>query len=393
MRNFLPIFLLVSFASVGAIFYTPALPQIAKDFGSGEGAAQLTITLFLIAYALGQLPYGIIANHMGRKKTIYLGCLIALIGSVICAIAPGYWLLNIGRVIQAVGMAVGLVLAFTLVGDLYEGKAAFRVIAIVTLSFAVLPAIGVAIGGFITQYLGWRYNFWALALYSIGLAGLSTLLPHTGKKIPVSFRSYLHQFTNPFVYIGGTIIGLGTLSIYLFAAEAPFIAHSKLHLTASQFGLYNLISYVGTIVGGILCAIVAHRFSKQRSIVFSLVLITVSALFMLMAFVMGGITIWTLFIPAGVIFFAIPFEYTALSSTILANSPDKPNASSAMGFLNMGWATIGVLILSLVDPQNVVVMPAIMTSAAASMIILYLILSRLNRLKSVGRTISNPSSE
>jgi MFS family permease len=71
--QFLTLLLLVSFGSVGAVLFTPALPAIQQFFQVTVGQAQLTMTSYLLGYALGQLPYGPLANGIGRKKTLYIG--------------------------------------------------------------------------------------------------------------------------------------------------------------------------------------------------------------------------------------------------------------------------------------------------------------------------------
>src|SRR5215471_11711867 len=74
--------LLSAFAGMGAILMTPALPQIAKYFNISTGTSQLTVTSFLLGYALGQLIYGPIANKFGRKPAFFLGIAIATLGSI-----------------------------------------------------------------------------------------------------------------------------------------------------------------------------------------------------------------------------------------------------------------------------------------------------------------------
>lgn len=66
--SFVTLLLLISFASVNAVLFTPALPSITAFFGITEHAAQQTITSFLVGYAIGQLIYGPTANRYGRKK-------------------------------------------------------------------------------------------------------------------------------------------------------------------------------------------------------------------------------------------------------------------------------------------------------------------------------------
>ena len=90
------------FASISAVLFTPALPEIAKVLGVSDGQVQATMTLFLLGYAFGNLPYGPIAKRFGRKPAIYLGVLIAILGSLLTVWAGRnhfFSLFLLGRVI------------------------------------------------------------------------------------------------------------------------------------------------------------------------------------------------------------------------------------------------------------------------------------------------------
>ena len=65
--HILILIIMSSFASMGAIIFAPALPEIAQYFHISQGHSQLTITLFLLGYAIGQLIYGPLANRFGRR--------------------------------------------------------------------------------------------------------------------------------------------------------------------------------------------------------------------------------------------------------------------------------------------------------------------------------------
>src|SRR3990167_2608751 len=113
-KHTLPFFtmlLMISFASVNALLFTPALPDIAAYFAITHDTAQLTISWYLIGYAVGQLLYGPLANRFGRKPAIYGGIILQIISSLICVSAGtfhNFSILVIGRLLLAFGSGVGL---------------------------------------------------------------------------------------------------------------------------------------------------------------------------------------------------------------------------------------------------------------------------------------------
>src|SRR5579864_8672417 len=80
--SLIALMLLSAFAQMGAILMMPALPKIADYFGKSIGATQLVVTSFLLGYAIGQLIYGPLANHYGRKFALYVGISIATVGTL-----------------------------------------------------------------------------------------------------------------------------------------------------------------------------------------------------------------------------------------------------------------------------------------------------------------------
>src|SRR5476651_1390808 len=97
--SFITLLLMISFASVNAVLFTPALPNIAHFFNISNTQAQHTITWFLIGYALGQLLYGPLANRYGRKPALYIGISIQILSSLLCVYSgylDQYWLLVLG---------------------------------------------------------------------------------------------------------------------------------------------------------------------------------------------------------------------------------------------------------------------------------------------------------
>ena len=177
--------LLFTFATFLGVLFTPAIPEIAGDFNISTAIAGSTMSVFLIGYAIGQLPYGPLANRFGRKKAITIGVVIALIGTVMAFFAQSFWVLLLARFIQAIGSSVGLKVGFTMIGDMHAGESAAKALATLSLAFGFMPGLATAIGGFVTVMAGWRGCFLVLVLYTVVLWLLCQVLPETAKELQI----------------------------------------------------------------------------------------------------------------------------------------------------------------------------------------------------------------
>ena len=110
--------LLISYAAVSAVLFTPALPEIMQSLGTNHAGIQLTVAIFLLGYAFGQLIYGPLANRFGRKGALYIGFTMALIGDVIslaACLSGSLLFLVLGRFITALGACSGYTLTCTII--------------------------------------------------------------------------------------------------------------------------------------------------------------------------------------------------------------------------------------------------------------------------------------
>ena len=176
----------------------PALPIIKETFQVSNDVAQLTLSLSMLAIALGTLFYGPLSDKYGRKPVMLLGLSITIAGSLFCYFANTIELLILGRFIQSFGGAVGLVLARAIVRDVYGGQEAARVIATLVMVMVVIPMLSPALGGELMLRLGWESVFVVIALASmLILALLVKSLPETLKE-PIPFSGIGAMVNNYF---------------------------------------------------------------------------------------------------------------------------------------------------------------------------------------------------
>ncbi len=368
MRNLFILMLLISFGSCGAVFFTPGLPEIATYFHISNESAELTVTWYLIGYALGQLLYGPMAHTLGSNKTIMLGSLLTLVATIICIISGlnhSFMWLIIGRCLMALGAGCGLKMTLTLSTHLYTPKDAARAMSIIIMAFAIMPGLGVFIGGLLVHSYGWISSFYLMIAYSLIILGCSFILPEMYAEnqrhkfnLASLFINYSAQFKNPSILSGGFLLGMCSSVVYVFAALAPFIGMQMMRLTPAIYGSYNLIPIIGTVSGAILANYCGKFWQPQQSLKFGIALSSVGV-------VVLGLTllIWNnppaLFIPMVIIYLGTAFIFGNATSLSLANTGDKSNGSAVVSFLNMSSSCLLVLLLGKVQIHYALILPVI----------------------------------
>lgn len=224
--------LLMGFGSISTDLYLPAMPDIAGALHAGNGLIELTVSGYLVGFSLGQLVWGPIGDHYGRRMPVAAGLVLFIIGSVGCALAGSVWTMIGWRVVQAVGACAGVVLARAMVRDLYHGERAAQMFSTLMAVMAIAPLLGPLIGGEVFALAGWRPIFWLLVVVGVVTLGLLFTLPETlpverrnTRPLSNSFRSYLgllgerrilgYAITGGFYYAGMFAYVAGTPAAYI----------------------------------------------------------------------------------------------------------------------------------------------------------------------------------
>lgn len=377
--SFITLLLMISFASVNAVLFTPALPAIADFFSISEGVAQQTITWFLIGYAIGQLLYGPIANRFGRKPALYAGILLQIFSCLICVFAGvihAYSVLVLGRFLLALGSGVGLKMTFTLVNETNESMRASQLLSYLMIAFAITPGLGVMVGGILSTHFGWTSTFYACAIYGCILLLLVTRLPetklqldHNALKWDHFIKGYLTQFNNLPLILGGLLMGSATCFVYLFAAIAPFIAINIMHMDASNYGMANLIPPIGLVLGSLVSAQLAKKYQQIMIMRVGILIAIIGSTMMLIFLLIKLPAVLALFIPMMICYFGLSLVFANASTIAMSNTSDKAHGSAVMNFINMSLVTLVVLSIGSLSVTTFL-LPIIFITISFCMIIL-----------------------
>jgi DHA1 family bicyclomycin/chloramphenicol resistance-like MFS transporter len=351
----------------------PALPLIADRFAVSSEVAQLTLSLSMLSIAFGTLCYGPLSDKFGRKPVMLLGISIAFTGSLVCYFAPTIeWLIG-GRIVQAFGGAVGLVLARAIVRDMYDGQEAARLIATLVMVMVVMPMMSPAVGGELLARYGLESVFLvtaAMCLLCIGL--LAFWLPESLKQ-PVPFEGVgamigtFHQLLTTPVFAGYALcVTFVSVVFFSFIAAAPEIMVDVYRRPATEYGYYFVIIPLGFMAGNYVARHFAHTIDINRMIATGAG-ISVTAIVATLALQIVGVSSpLALFLPIAVVVFGNGITLPNAQAAAINEFPRLAGSASGLtGFLQMACSAAAAQSVALLYNGSVYPLLLLMFTASS----------------------------
>jgi MFS transporter, DHA2 family, lincomycin resistance protein len=147
-----------------------AIPHLMDDLRITADAAQWLTTAFMLTMAVVIPITGFLLQRLNTRTVYITAMTLFSAGTLFAALAPGFELLVVARVVQASGTAIMIPLLFTTVLTLVPEASRGRVMGNISIVISVAPAIGPMISGLILSYLNWRWMF--LLVLPIAIAAL-----------------------------------------------------------------------------------------------------------------------------------------------------------------------------------------------------------------------------
>lgn len=185
---------LTAMAPLAIDAYLPALPDMASNFGVSIHDAELSLSLFLAGFALGQIVGGPFSDHFGRRAATGSGISLFCLGTLGIIFSPTMEWVWLFRVIEAFGGGLAVVNSAAIIRDFSKGQESARHISNMAVIMMLAPLLAPLIGMVLLHLSGWRLVFDFLLVY--GLVIGSTLffkLPETRVKTedrPSAFKRY-----------------------------------------------------------------------------------------------------------------------------------------------------------------------------------------------------------
>jgi DHA2 family lincomycin resistance protein-like MFS transporter len=197
-----------------------ALRDLTLELGVATTTVQWLTSGFLLTMAVVIPTTGFLLERFTPRQ-IFLASLTSFsAGTLLCALAPGFGVLLVGRLVQACGTAVMVPLLMTSVLRLVPPQRRGSMMGTITIVIAVAPAVGPTIGGALLSSLGWRWMFvlvLPLALTALGVGAKWFHLHSVTRAVPLDVLSVLLSALG----FGGLLFGLASFDAPASDAVVP----------------------------------------------------------------------------------------------------------------------------------------------------------------------------
>ncbi|MFE7584972.1 MFS transporter [Streptomyces gardneri] len=231
------------------------LPEIAADYGVTIPTAGLLVTGYALGVVVGAPLLTALGTKVSRKRMLMLLMGLFVLGNVLSAVAPSLGMMLTGRVVASLAhgafFGIGSVVAAELVAPDKKAGA----IATMFTGLTVANIVGVPLGTFVGQAVGWRTTFAIVAaLGVVGLFGIARLIPDTPRPEGARLRPELTAFRNPQVLLAMAMTVLGFGGVF---AAITYIAPMMTQVAGFSEGsvtwllvLFGIGMFLGNLIGG-----------------------------------------------------------------------------------------------------------------------------------------------
>ncbi|WP_368525140.1 Bcr/CflA family multidrug efflux MFS transporter [Enterobacter asburiae] len=364
--------------------YLPALPVISAQFGVPAGSAQMTLSTYILGFALGQLFYGPMADSLGRKPVILGGTLVFAAAAVACALAQTIDHLIIMRFFHGLAAAAASVVINALMRDIYPKEEFSRMMSFVMLVTTIAPLVAPMAGGAVLVWFSWHVIFWILALAA--LLASAMIFFFIDETLPVERRQKFHirttignfasLFRHKRVLSYMLASGFSFAGMFSFLSAGPFVYIELNHVSPQHFGYYFALNIVFLFIMTIINSRFVRRVGALNMFRAGLWIQFVMAIW-LVASAFLGVGFWALVIGVAAFVGCVSMVSSNAMAVILDEFPHMAGtASSLAGTFRFGIGAIVGALLSMATFTTAWPMLWAMAFCATSSILFYLYASR-----------------
>lgn len=342
--------LLLGLQPVTTDMYLPAFPLLTRELGASMAAAQLTMAALILAFGIGQLVWGPLADRHGRRPVLLAGLALFALAGLGCVFASSIESLVAWRTLQGAAMAAVVVCARAIVRDLYEPVQGAQVMSLALTGLGVIALASPLLGGAVAHAVGWRG---ALAL--VAAAGLGTLawvawrLPETlARRNPRALQPAVliatwSQIARHRVFGAWALLVACTYGgLFTLLAGSSFVYIDVLGLSPAAYGLAMAAGSLAYIAGTVVCRSWITRFGLAGAVARG-GFFTLAGGALGVALVLAGVAHWAaVLVPQCLYLFGHGLHQPCGQAGVVAPFPAQAGAASALAGFVLALVAFGV---------------------------------------------------
>jgi len=248
---------LTALTSLSIDMSLPSMPQLQETFGASVSSVQLTLSIFLAGFALGQVFCGPLSDRWGRRPVLLAGLALFTIAGLVCASSTSLGMLVAARFLQGAGASVGPVVARAIVRDRFDDRVRDGDALERALGAPIAPLLAPTLGGYLLVRAGWPSIFVVLGASGLLISLICwRFLPETARvkkveddaKTPPARGSLLdvlkhreslrHALTTCFAYAG----------MFAYVGSSPFVLMDGFDVAEENFGYFFALTAAALLV-------------------------------------------------------------------------------------------------------------------------------------------------
>ncbi|EII5643131.1 MULTISPECIES: multidrug efflux MFS transporter EmrD-3 [Vibrio] len=347
--------IMLMFPQIVETIYSPVLGSIARSFSVSDAQAAQTLSVYFLAFALGVVIWGVLADKWGRRPTMLVGLLIYGSATFIAMQTDSFTILMLARVFSAFGIAVGSVVTQTILRDVFSGHELRRVFSLMGIGISISPVLGMLLGGQLAFAGGHQLVFLALFFIALVLFVYNLCqLPETQQVKPKIALGCLvaRMFKDRQVLLSAVLVALYNVALFSYYQLGAFI-FSDLGLDAEQFGYSGIALGLGSLIGSFLNKTLLAKQVPQRA------LLLLAALLLIMGTIGVSLTLDSIGFVAAMILVVIAYGMAIpniLSTALVEYKSQAGSAGALFGLLYYLLIGSGLALTGLVQHLGVVLL-------------------------------------
>ena len=366
---------LSSIASMSIDTYIPSIPSIAEYFEVDINKIELTLTLFLLGFATGQIFGGAISDRIGRRKTSLIGLIGFSFFSFMIIFSSSVYELWIFRIIEAFFGGLIVVNANATVRDMFEGKEATKIFTLIGTISMIAPLLAPAIGSFIIHFLSWKAIFVFLGIYALVILAfvyinLEETFTYAKQSVLGAYKNVLtNKKARPLIILFPVVFS----GMFIFISKSAFVYIEYFGVSTDWFPLFFGADVIFVMIVAQINLKLIKKYETISIIKFGIFIQFLISIALVVALIKPSLIITFILLTAYVS--ALGIIFGNLTAIILENfSKNAATATAVLGVFNFSVGSVVATVVSLFHDTSLI---SVSVGIFTTSLIAYLLSSRV----------------